>query len=273
MRIERDPFGRAERMHPHPKGSRRGHLGILLPERACGRVPRVGEDPLLRLAQPFVQLLERLDRQEDLASHLDHGRRVVAVQLPGDAVDRPHVRRDVLADPSVASGRGLDEDPPLIGEGAGDAVDLQLAREPRGLPDGTLHPRAPRIQLLEAERVVEREHRRAVLHGSEERRRRAADRLRRRIGGLELGEPVLELPQPAHEVVVLGVGHLGVIEHVIAVAVVLDLGPELLDAELRLRPGPFVRPGLHPAISTAPATPMRSPTTTTPPRTPGTCWR
>ena len=109
--------------------------------------------------------------------------------------------------------------------------------------------------------------------GREERRRRAADRLRRRIGGLQLGEPLLELPQSAHQVVVLGIGHLGIVEDVIAVAVMLDLGTELLDTELRLRAGALVRPGLHPAISTAPATPMRSPTTTTPPRTPGTRWR
>ena len=184
MRLERDPFGCAERVHPHPQGPRGGHLRVLLTKRSGCCVARVGEHALLRLPEPVVQLFERLDRQEDLPAHLDHGRWVVTIELPGDAVDRSDVRRDVLADPSVATRGCLDEDPALVGQRAGDAVDLQLTRETRCWPDGTLHPRTPRVQLLERERVVEREHRRAVLDGREERRRSAADRLRRRIRGL-----------------------------------------------------------------------------------------
>ena len=84
-----------------------------------------------------------------------------------------------------------------------------------------------------------------MLDRREERRRRAAHRLRRRIGGLQLREAVLERAQLAHQVVVLGVGHLGVVEDVIAVAMVLDLGPELLDAELGLRALALVGGGLH----------------------------
>src|SRR5262249_2789987 len=118
-----------------------------------------------------------------------------------------------------------------------------------------------------------REHRRPVLDRGEERRRRASDRLRRRVGRLQLREPVLERSELTHQLVVLDVGDLGVVEHVVAVAMVLDLGAQLLHAELGRRPVAFLGPDAHPAISTAPATPMRSPITTTPPRTPGTRWR
>ena len=51
---------------------------------------------------------------------------------------------------------------------------------------------------------------------------------------LQLGEPILERPELAHQLVVLGVGDLGIVEHVVAVAVVLDARRELLDAELGL---------------------------------------
>ena len=131
MRLERDPFGCAERVHPHPQGPRGGHLRVLLTKRSGCCVARVGEHALLRLPEPVVQLFEGLDRQEDLAAHLDHGRWVVAIEPPGDAVDRSDVRLDVLADPSVATRGCLDEDPALVGERARNAVDLQLTREAR----------------------------------------------------------------------------------------------------------------------------------------------
>ena len=85
------------------------------------------------------------------------------------------------------------------------------------------------------ERVVQRQHRRPVRDGREQRRRGAAHRLGRRVGRLQLGEPVLELAELAHQLVVLDVGDLGVVEHVVAVAVMLDLGAQLLDAQLRDR--------------------------------------
>ena len=75
------------------------------------------------------------------------------------------------------------------------------------------------------------------------------------------------------QLVVVGVGDLRRVEHVVQVAVLVDLVAELLDAELRLGPRSILGADGHPAISTAPATPIRSPITITPPRTPGTRWR
>ena len=65
---------------------------------------------------------------------------------------------------------------------------------------------APREQLVARERVVERQHRHAVLDRRERRRGPATGALRRRIGSDELGVLRLELAQLAHQRVELGVG-------------------------------------------------------------------
>ena len=120
--------------------------------------------------EPLVQRLEGLHRQEDLAADLDHGRRIVDREPLRHALDGSDVGGDVLADAAVAARRGLDEPPALVGERARDAVDLQLADEAAPVPDAALDPGPPRVQLFDAERVVEREHRRPVLDRREQRR-------------------------------------------------------------------------------------------------------
>ena len=61
-------------------------------------------------------------------------------------------------------------------------------------------------------------------------RRRAANALRRRIRGDELRVGGLELTQLEHQPVVCRVRDLGIVEHVIAIVVVRDLGTQLVDA-------------------------------------------
>jgi hypothetical protein len=77
---------------------------------------------------------------------------------------------------------------------ARDAVDLQLADEPLGLAAQAARDAvAPRVELVEREHVVQRQHRRPVLDGREQLRRRGgADPLRRGIGRDQLGERILE---------------------------------------------------------------------------------
>ena len=97
-------------------------------------------------------------------------------------------------------------------------------------------------------------------------------------GVISSGNVILERAELADQLVVLGVRHLGVVEDVVAVHVVVDELAELLDPELGLGEVALVLllvflGFLHPAISRFPATPIRSPTTNTPPRTPGTLLR
>src|SRR5439155_11381205 len=190
------------------------------------------------------------------------------------AAHRPDVRRDVLADHTVAAGRRTHERTPLVRERAGDAVDLLLARiRDVGAVDRALDAGAPRFHLLDRERVVEGKHRRPVRHRSEQVGGRGPDPLRGRVGRDEFRELVFECDEFLNQLVVLDVGHLRVVEHVIAVRVPVDLLAEFLDAELRIGPAPFLLRDRHAAISTPPASPIRSPTTTTPPATSGTFSR
>ena len=222
--------------------------------------------------EAFVQGLEGLDRQVHLAPDLDHRGWIVDRQPMRHALDRPDVGGDVLADAAVAARGRAGEPAVLIRQGARDPVDLELAHEPVGrATEAARHAIAPGVQLVKREGVVERQHRRAMLHRREQRRHRGLpDALRRRVRRDQLGERVLEPAELEDELVVLGVADLGVVQDVIAVGVVVDEFAELLNPNLRLRPLAIVA---HPAISTPPATPMRSPTTTTAPITPGTFRR
>ena len=61
--------------------------------------------------------------------------------------------------------------------------------------------------------------------------RRRANSLRRGVGGHESGMLRLQAPQLFHQEIVLGVGDLGVVEHVVAIVVVIELLPQLLANE------------------------------------------
>src|SRR4030095_7146251 len=108
-----------------------------------------------------------------------------------DAPNGPDVRRDVLAGPPVASRRALGQHAVLVGEGARDAVDLQLARVLRARANAAFDARGPCLELLAAECIVEREHRRSVLDRREQVRGRRTDALRWRVRRDELREPLL----------------------------------------------------------------------------------
>ncbi len=56
------------------------------------------------------------------------------------------------------------------------------------------------------------------------------------FGGDEFGVLLLERDELSHQLVVVGVGDLGTVEHEVAVRVVVQLLPELLDADLGGRP-------------------------------------
>ncbi len=120
---------------------------ILLPQRTRRRVARVGERGLARLGEALVQLLERLDRQEDLTSHLQRLRVATARELGRDRVDGADVRRDVFPGPAVTAGRAADQAAVAVDQRDGQAVDLQLAQvRPGAAAAGG--PIGPGVELL-----------------------------------------------------------------------------------------------------------------------------
>ena len=188
-----------------------------------GGIARVGEGRLAVLGALLVELGEVGDRQVDLAAHLDQLGRVLDPQR--DRLDRAQVLGDVLADAAVAAGRSPGEDPVLVGEGDRQPVDLRLgdvadltARDVEPL-ELSLDPLRPGAQLVLVAGVGEREHRLVVLDLLELVQRLPADPLRRRVRGEQLGVGLLDLPQLAQQVVVVGVGDRRVVEHVVAVIV------------------------------------------------------
>ena len=142
--------------------------GILLAQAAGRRVARVDEGLLPRRQRTFVHPLEARPGHVDLAAHLEHVRHDRPRrrdQLVGDVVDRRHVGRDVLADAPVAAGRRLHEPARLEAQAHRQAVDLELAHEPRRQPTEALrHPFGPGPQLGRVHRVVEAHQRDAMGH-------------------------------------------------------------------------------------------------------------
>ena len=233
-------FHRADAMAPQAQGPRGGDAGVLLAKASGGCVARIGEGLLAPVPKFLVELLEGPDGQVDLAPDLEDLRMPGPAQTHRDGADGSDVRGDVIPDGPVAPGRSAPVGPILVRERHRQAIDLQLADELGLLPDHPLDPLAPRVELLPGERVVQREHRNPVPRGGEQLRRRAADALRRAVGGDELGERLFQRPELPHELVVLGVGDLRVVQDVVPIVVVVDEVPELLDASLGVGATPLL---------------------------------
>ena len=210
----------------------RGDARIELLQRPGGGVPRVREHRLARLLALPVQPAERLDRQVHFAADLEQlGDRVrTAVEPERYTPNRADVRRDVLADDAVAARRTGGEHPVLVDELDGDPVDLRLTDvlDPlavQELPDAGVELR----HLLRRRDVAERQHGVAMADRFELLERPRAHPLRRRVGARQLRVLGLERLEATEEVVVFGVRDDRVVEHVVAVVVVLELAAEPLD--------------------------------------------
>ena len=213
---------RARLIAVHRQVTRRGDAGILLAQAPGRRVARVDEEPLVRLALPLVQIGERRERHEHLAAHLEQRRNVLALQALRDHADRAQVLGDVFTGHTVAPGRADREPSVLVLQRDRETVELRLGDVPHGFGDEPLDAGRPRAQVVERERVVEREHPHSVFDRGEGRHGTPAGSLRRRVGRDELGVLRLELAQLPHERVELGVAELGVVEDEVALGVVVD---------------------------------------------------
>ena len=227
-RLEALPLADAVADHAERPGG--GDPRVLLAQRPGGGVAGVGEDGLARLGHRDVEPLERLDRQEHLAAHLDQrgDREVVARGQPvRDRVDGLDVGRDVLAGPAVAPGQGTDQATVLVEQVDRQAVHLELAQQGRVRDAVAREPGVPGGELVVGEGVVEALHPAEVVDGGELRRDRAADLLRRRVRRAELGVVLLEGLELAQADVEVGVGEGRRVEDVVAPAGVLDLLAQL----------------------------------------------
>ena len=128
-------LNRTELVGPEGQTSGRGDRRILLPQTSGRGVAGVGVAGQAGFGLGLVERLERGDWHVDLASDLDHCGRLARPRVckgVGDHGDPGDVGRDVLTDPAVTPGGGLDEATVLVAQRAGHAVDLQLT----GVADG-----------------------------------------------------------------------------------------------------------------------------------------
>ena len=216
----------SETVNPDRERTARGDRRVLLAKRAGRRVARVRRRLLAFGDQSFVQLVESTEREVDLAAHLEQRRRLLAfpqLHAHRDRLDRPEVRRHVLAAIAVAAGRPADERAVLVDQVDREAVDLRLGdvldiRRAEAFADVLV----PLLERLVRRHLLKRAHRARVLDLLELVRRRRADALRGRVRGDELGVRVLQSCELVVERVVLRVGDLRVVEDVIAVEVVVE---------------------------------------------------
>ena len=246
LRLEGHALERAHAVAPDRQRARRGKLRVELADRAGGRVARVGERGQPGRGAVLVELGEVGARQVYLAAHLEQSRRALHAQR--DGLDRAQVLRHVLAQLAVAASGAAHQRTVLVHERDRQAVDLRLGLV---LDSRVLHPLLlqqvvhaclPGAELVLVARVGERQHRLEVRHLLELRERLGANALGRRVGREELGMVGLDIPQLVHQLVVLGVRDLGIVEDVVAVVVVVELLAQLFHALLgRLGGGLRVR--------------------------------
>ena len=212
--------------------------GIQLPQRAGRGVPCVRSGLASGGELRVVEAREAGEREVDLPSNLGAQRRRLALHRAHpqrDRLDRTEVRGHVLAALAVSARRAPDEHAVLVDQRDRGAVDLRLEHVRDGLvrAEPLADVVGPLLERLARRHLLERAHRREVLHLPEAVRRRRADALGRRVGRDELRVRLLERGQLVEERVVGAVGDLGVVEDVVAVVVVLDQTPELGDARRR----------------------------------------
>ena len=228
-----DPLRGAEAVAPDRERPLGGDLRVELAEGTGSGVARVRERRLPGRGAPLVELGEGGTRHVDLAANLDQLRAVVDPRR--DVIDRPQVGRHVLSDHPVAAGRAAHERASAIGQRDREAVDLRLRDEAQLLrldvqrAQAVVEAGLPGAELLGAAGVRKREHRLRVADLLESVERAPGDALGRGVGRDELGMRRLELAQLAYQRVVCVVADLGVVQLVVAVVVVCDLAPQLLD--------------------------------------------
>ena len=235
LRLALRAASRVERVHEAVEVPPGRDARIELPDRAGGGVAWVGEKRLalgLQLGvQPLKAALRHVYLAADLERRWEFRRDRHRQRNAGDGLD---VGRDVFADIAVAAGRPDPVATILVEEAHGQAIDLQLGDvlEP-DVSQRASHTLVEFANLIALEGVGEAQHRCAVGDLGKRVGRRLADPLRRRVRRHQLRVLCLQLDQLAEERVVLGVGDLGVVEHVILPVRAIDQRPQLEDACLR----------------------------------------
>ncbi|CUS44707.1 hypothetical protein MGWOODY_Smn1891 [hydrothermal vent metagenome] len=215
----------------------RGDGGILLAQRSCRCVARIGElaglagvAGCLRLGeQPGVERGEIGLGHIDLAPYFEHigG---LAMQVLRDIGDRPHIGGHVLADLAVPPGECLNQLSALVAQRAGQAVDLGLGgqgdRRVFRQVEEPAHTRDELGCVLVGKAVVQAHHRPGVRHLGEMAGRGRADLRIGRIGSDQARKRGLDRVVAPDQCIIIGVGNLRRVLGVVELVVMRDLAGE-----------------------------------------------
>src|SRR5262249_36746298 len=173
--------------------------------------------------------------KDDFTAHLEarwnRRRHARAPQVHRHTTDRLDIGSDIFAGSTVAAGRRHRERAGLIDELDAQAIKLGLD----DVVDGAVGVQRPAHALVELAElllthgVVERQHGERVAHGGEGGGRCGADPLCRRPRTAELRMSLFEFGQPPKEPVVLRIADLGSVEDIVAVIVMIDGAPQVVD--------------------------------------------
>jgi len=199
-----------------------------LPQAACGCIAGIDEGLFALLQCLLVVRLKPVAWHEYFAAYLKCGRVALVHELQRHSVDRSDIVCDVLTRRSVTPGGPTDQLPLFVQQAYSCAVQFRFG----GVLDiGTnlqieslRHAAMKIIQFIFRERVIQRQHREDVVNGAERLDGLGTHTLCRRIGGYQLGMCLFKILQFANQPVVLCVRHFRLIEHVILIVVVPDLG-------------------------------------------------
>ncbi len=203
---------------------------IELAQRAGGGIARIHKglfSPRLRLP---VETQKPLVTDEHLTAHLQ-ARRCLTLQAQGYRGDGADIAADVLAGSAIATGGAAHQHAVFVEQADRQTIELRLG--------GVFHllylqafadPAIEIGQLFVIKGIVQGQHGQRMLHRAKGLDGFGADPLGRGIRGDGIGMTLLQFLQFAQQAVVFGVGDLGVVEDVIAVVMVMQLGAQLFDA-------------------------------------------
>ena len=161
-------LGQSELVAPQRQAAVGALGGVFQPQRSRCGVAGIHVRLLARGLLLDVQGGERRPAHVGLSTDLDHSRDVRPVEAVWQVTDAPRCVRDVLSGLAVASCGCSNQPAVFVADRHGDPVELGLHGEgPRRCVEPLEGPAVPGVEVLQAERVVEREHRRVVSYRSE----------------------------------------------------------------------------------------------------------
>ena len=212
------------------------HAAVLTLQRAAGSIAWIGEERLLGSFALLVQTFEDLPGHKNLAPYLKLARIAFAGQHKGNGADGSHVLCHIVAMNTVATGHGLHQTAIHVGERDGKSVVLHFAAHLEGLsPQSAAHAVVPLAHVLLAVGVGQRQHGIFVGHLLELTAQVASHALRGRVRVGHFGVQGFQILQFVHQQVELLVADDGLVQHVVAIVVLVQFAAQLRYALLFLR--------------------------------------